>query len=321
MSDRTPSPVISPHRNRTPSAPHAQQPPILKPKFNLFGREHCSDQLTVMAIGGAEDKIQDRLILRTFIKLSGGEQAKILLIPMASGEPVVKGEIYSSLFADLGAASTQVLLVEDRAAGESPDLVQQLDDCTGVFISGGDQSRLYGLLGDTPLSAQLRQRVYQGRIVLAGTSAGAAILGHHMIAAGGSGEAPNYGLVEIETGFGILPGAIIDQHFHNRNRLARLMSAIAPHPQAIGIGIDEDTCAIVNGQGQIQVIGKAAVTILQATAPWSGKDFPLSESLPLSEPLPLSLHNLQLHLMGHGDVYDVSSLQADDLPASSWLDQ
>jgi cyanophycinase len=314
MSDRTPATVIE-----TLSPPYSDPwLPLLQPKFDLFGAECRSDKLTVMAIGGAEDKIQDRLILRTFVKLSGGAQAKILLIPMASEEPLVKGEIYGGLFADLGAASTQVLLVDDRPSGESPDLIQQLDDCTGVFISGGDQSRLCGLLGGTPLAEQLRQRVYQGQIVLAGTSAGAAILGHHMIACGGSGEAPNHGLVELETGFSILPGAIVDQHFHNRNRLARLISAIAPHPQAIGLGIDEDTCAIVNGQGQIQVIGKGAVTILQATH--SCKTNGLNGLIP-AEPQPLSLYNLQLHLMRHGDVYDLASWQADDLPASHWLDR
>ncbi len=313
MSDRTSSPVLaacSPHPKLS-----SGYSSLLQPRFDLFGNQHHSNQLTVMAIGGAEDKIQDRLILRTFVKLSGGQQAKILLIPLASETPEVKGQVYGGLFADLGAASTQVLLVGDRAAGESPDLIQQLDECTGVFISGGDQSRLCGLLGDTPFAEQLRQRVYAGKIVLAGTSAGAAVLGHHMIAAGGSGEAPNHGLVDLETGFGILPGAIVDQHFHNRNRLARLMSAIAPHPQAIGLGIDEDTCALVNGQGQLQVMGKGAVTILQSTQPGH------HDRLEPTEFLPLSLHNLQLHLIGHGEVYDLASLNSDGLPASHWLDQ
>jgi cyanophycinase len=312
MSDRTPSTLLE------ASSPNpklsACYTPLLKPRFDLFGQERRSDKLTVMAIGGAEDKIQDRLILRTFVKLAGGQQAKILLIPMASETPEIKGQIYGGLFADLGAESTQVLLVGDRAGGESADLIQQLEDCTGVFISGGDQSRLCGFLGSTPFAEQLRQRVYQGRIVLAGTSAGAAVLGHHMITGGGSGEAPNHGLVDLETGFGILPGAIVDQHFHNRNRLARLMSAIAPHPHAIGIGIDEDTCALVNGQGQIQVLGKGVVTILQSTQLWS-KD----GSLP-ANPLPLSLPNLQLHLIGHGEVYDAVNINSDGLPASRWLD-
>lgn len=275
------------------------------------------DRIVVMAIGGAEDKIQDRLILRTFVQLAGDSQAKILLIPMASEEPEMKGTIYSALFSELGAHSTEVLLVSDRQQGESTDLSKLLDTCTGVFISGGDQTRLCELIGNTPLIHLLRQRVHQGHIVLAGTSAGAAVLGHHMIAGGGSGSAPNPGLVDLDTGFGILPAAIVDQHFHNRNRLARLMSAIAAYPQAIGIGIDEDTCALVNEQGQVEVIGKGAVTILDATNTCS-----LS---PREEDLPLSLYNLQLHLLRHGDTYisprlRVGRLTFDDEQRLGWPD-
>jgi cyanophycinase len=87
-------------------------------------------------------------------------------------------------------------------------------------------------------------------------------MGHYMIAGGGSGESPNRSLVDMTTGLAIIPEVIVDQHFHNRNRMARLMSALAGHPDRLGIGIDEDTCALFEGDGLIEVIGKGTVTVL-----------------------------------------------------------
>jgi len=112
-----------------------------------------------------------------------------------------------------------------------------------VFLTGGDQLRLCAVLADTPVMETIRLRVQRNQLTLAGTSAGAAVMGHHMIAGGGSGESPNRSLVDLTTGLGILPEIIVDQHFQNRNRMARLIGAVAAHPDRLGIGIDEDTCA------------------------------------------------------------------------------
>jgi cyanophycinase len=141
------------------------------------------------------------------------------------------------------------------------------------------------------------QRVQQGEITIAGTSAGAAVMGHHMIAGGGSGESPNRSLVDMATGLGLIPEIIVDQHFHNRNRMARLMSAVAAHPERLGIGIDEDTCAMFERDGMLQVMGKGTVTIIDpAELSYTNHD-------EAGATAPLSLHNLRVHILSYGDRY------------------
>lgn len=253
---------------------------------------------TVMVIGGAEDKVHGREILQTFFARSGTTEARIAIIPCASREPAAIGERYRAIFEEMGAKAIQVLDIRERAQGEDPTWQDYLEGCTGVFMTGGDQLRLCALLADTPLMEKIRLQVQLGQITLAGTSAGAAVMGHHMIAGGGSGESPNRSLVDMATGLGIIPDAIVDQHFHNRNRMGRLLSAIASHPDRMGIGIDEDTCAMFEGDGLIQVIGKGTVTIIDT-----------SEVSHTNEPFvgatdPLSLFNLRLHVLCHGDCYD-----------------
>lgn len=253
---------------------------------------------TVMVIGGAEDKVHGREILHTFFARSGGTEARIAIIPCASREPAIIGDKYRTIFEEMGAKAIQVLDIRERAQGEDPAWQDYLEGCTGVFMTGGDQLRLCALLADTPLMEKIRLQVQLGQITLAGTSAGAAVMGHHMIAGGGSGESPNRSLVDMATGLGIIPDVIVDQHFHNRNRMARLLSAIASHPDRIGIGIDEDTCAMFEGDGLVQVIGKGTVTIIDTRdMSYTNEPFVVATD-------PLSICNLRLHVLCHGHRYD-----------------
>jgi cyanophycinase len=254
---------------------------------------------TVMVIGGAEDKVHGREILHTFFTRAGGTEAKIAIVPCASREPSAIGDRYHKIFTDMGATSIELLDIRERTQGEDPKWQEYMEECTGVFMTGGDQLRLCALVADTPLMEKVRMKVREGKIVLAGTSAGAAVMGHHMIAGGGSGESPNRSLVDMATGLGILPDVIVDQHFHNRNRMARLLSAIASHPDRLGIGIDEDTCAMFQGDGVIEVIGKGTVTIVDP-----GSAFATNEQQ-VGATDPLSLYNMRLHILCHGDRFEL----------------
>ncbi len=256
-----------------------------------------STKTAILVIGGAEDKVHGREILHTFFGRSGSVDARIAIIPSASREPAIIGERYLQIFQDMGAKEIRVLDIRDRSQAEDRDLQDYVEDCTGVFMTGGDQLRLCGLLADTPLMEKVRQRVQQGEITLAGTSAGAAVMGHHMIAGGGSGESPNRSLVDMATGLGIIPEIIVDQHFHNRNRMARLMSAVAAHPERLGIGIDEDTCALFERDGVLQVMGKGTVTIIDPA------ELSHTNHAQSSATDPLSLHNLRVHILSYGDRY------------------
>jgi cyanophycinase len=253
---------------------------------------------TILVIGGAEDKVHGREILTTFFRKSGGSESCIAIIPCASREPVIIGDRYRTIFEGMGAKAVQVLDIRERPQGEDPIWQSYIEGCTGVFMTGGDQLRLCSLLADTPLMEKIQMQVQLGTITLAGTSAGAAVMGHHMIAGGGSGESPNRSLVDLTTGLGFLPQTIVDQHYSNRNRVGRLLSAIASHPDRLGIGVDEDTCAMFTPDGIIHVIGKGTVMIVDPSElSYTNEPF-------VSAADPLSLFNLRVHVLTHGDRYN-----------------
>jgi cyanophycinase len=211
----------------------------------------------------------------------------------------VIGSKYRSIFESMGATSVEILDVRDRDQGTNASYLEYAQTCTGVFMTGGDQLRLCGLLADTRLMNSILDRVRRFDITLAGTSAGAAVMGYHMIAGGGSGESPNRSLVDMATGFGVLPHVIVDQHFHNRNRMARLLSAVSLHPDRLGIGIDEDTCACFEDDGVIEVLGKGTVTIVDAA------DMTYTNQALVGATDPVSLHNLRLNVLSYGDRYSI----------------
>lgn len=257
-----------------------------------------STQYPVMVIGGAEDKVNGCEILSAFFHSAGGSEAIIGIIPCASREPAVVGDRYYQIFQAMGAKQVQVLDIRYPNEGDEARWLEIFQDCTGIFVTGGDQIRLCDLLGGTALVKRIKEKVSQGNLTLAGTSAGAAMMGEAMIAGGSSGETPNQSLVDLTQGLGILPELLVDQHFHNRNRMARLMSAVAAHPDKLGVGIDEDTCAAVGDDGTFQVLGKGSVTIVD---PGSLTYTNHSEA---EDEAPLRIHNLKVHVLSKGDRYD-----------------
>jgi cyanophycinase len=258
-----------------------------------------SIKTAIMVIGGAEDKVHGREILHSFFLRSGGNDARIAILPCASREPAVIGERYRTIFGEMGAQAIEILDIQDRDQCNDLLVQEYLETCSGIFMTGGDQLRLCGLLADTPLMERLRIRAQLGQVTLAGTSAGAAVMGHHMIAGGGSGESPNRSLVDMTIGLGIIPELVVDQHFHNRNRMARLMSAIAGHPDKLGIGIDEDTCALFEGDDTLAVLGKGTVTIIDPA------EMSYTNQADVGATDPLCIANLRIHILSYGGRYDL----------------
>ena len=257
-----------------------------------------STRYPVMIIGGAEDKTNGCDILRAFFESAGGERATIGIIPSASREPTIVGDRYYQIFTKMGAKQVQVLDIRYREECSEARWLDILNDCSGIFITGGDQLRLRDLLGGTRIIDVIKERLANEQTVIAGTSAGAAIMGEDMIAGGSSGESPNQGLVDLTNGLGFIPELLVDQHFHNRNRMARLLSAIAAHPNRLGVGIDEDTCIAIAGDGTFQVLGKGTITIIDpGDLTHTSYDVTPNTS-------PLSLHNLKVHVLRKGDCYD-----------------
>ena len=218
----------------------------------------------VMIIGGAEDKFRDKQILARFARFSGGPDGRVVVISTASTLGEEATGTYTRLFEALGIRLVEGLRPEEREEAEDPANAAMLDDATGIFLTGGNQSRLTQVVAGTRLADALANAHDRGA-VLAGTSAGASAMASHMVAFGQSGPTPKNRMVQLSAGLGILEGMVVDQHFEQRSRIGRLLALVAQSPSLLGVGIDEDTCAIVHPDRTLQVIGKGAVTIVDGS--------------------------------------------------------
>ena len=251
-----------------------------------------------MIIGGAEDKVNQCEILRAFFNSSGGNNATIGIIPCASREPNIIGDRYYQIFKGMGAKQVQILDIRHPTESHEPRWSTIINHCTGVYFTGGDQVRLCWMIGGSKLLETIKTRLQLGQLALAGTSAGAAIMGEKMISGGSSGESPNRALVDLADGLAIMPELVVDQHFHNRNRMARLISAMASFPDRLGLGIDEDTCAAFLQDGTFQVLGAGTITVIDPG------HLTHTNCPEMVNSNPLSMHNLTVHVLVTGDRYD-----------------
>jgi cyanophycinase len=217
----------------------------------------------IVPIGGAENKENDRPILERFIRVSGGADADIVVIPTASRMHET-GPRYEKLFQDLGAAHVTVMDFDTRRDCQEPGRLRRIEEASGIFFTGGNQLRLTTLLGGTPVAKLIRLRNAHG-VTVGGTSAGASILSEHMIAFGDEGSSVISGSVRLAPGLGLTNRFIIDQHFRQRDRLGRLITALAYNPFAVGIGLDEDTAAFIGPDETIEVEGSGGVTVVDAS--------------------------------------------------------
>jgi len=220
---------------------------------------------TVIVIGGAEDKIRDRVILARFVQLAGGEDATIAVISTASSFGAAAGDRYRTVFTELGAKTVRPLHATTRAQANDETFSRAVRDATGIFLTGGNQLRLSSTIGGTILAETVLERFRDGAAV-AGTSAGASAMSTHMIAFGASGGTPKHRMAALAAGLGVLPGVIVDQHFQQRNRLGRLLSVIANNPSLLGLGVDEDTAGVVGPDGIMEVLGRGSITIVDGSA-------------------------------------------------------
>jgi cyanophycinase len=216
---------------------------------------------TVIIIGGAEDKIRDRVILGRFAALAGGDEGTVVVVSTASSLGREAGERYRQVFGELGVGSVRPLHAVTRAQANDETFARAVSDATGIFLTGGNQLRLSSTIGGTRLAEAILERFRAGAVI-GGTSAGASAMSSHMIAFGASGGTPKHRMAALAAGLGVLPGVIVDQHFQQRNRLGRLLSVIASNPSLLGLGVDEDTAGIVAPDGVMEVIGRGSITIV-----------------------------------------------------------
>ena len=261
----------------------------------------------LVIVGGAEKRWKDRLILRSFLEHAGGISARVCLLVAASSEPADAAASYLRAFADLGVKNCEALPVIDRASAFLPEVSKSILEANAVFITGGDQARLMTALWETPALAALHRAHHLRGCCIGGTSAGAAAMSRHMIADGAAVHRARKGVVGTDIGLGLLTSAIVDQHFSERRRLARLLSALARRPDLLGVGVDENTALVIDGDKGIEVVGTGVVTLVDPTYARTNIDGIEDDGL-------LELLGLRLHTLPSGHRYPVNGSGGADLP-------
>ena len=256
----------------------------------------------IIPIGGAEEKLNNPEILDRFVDVCGGLDARIGIIPTAS-ELEDTGRNYEKLFRTIGVKHARVLPFITREDCQNGVDVDYIEKCDGVFMTGGNQLRLSTTLGGTRVAQLIRRRNAEGMHV-AGTSAGAAFMPEHMIAGGAEGSTPSPDMVTMAPGLGLTNAFIIDQHFRQRDRLGRLLTALAYNPFAVGIGLDEDTAAFIRPCDELEVVGSGGITVIDPThLSYSSMDRARRGE-------PVSLIDVTLHILVSGGRFDIASRKA-----------
>lgn len=255
----------------------------------------------LVIIGGAEDKEGDCTVLREFLRLAGGVKAHIAVLTAATSLPGEVGDDYIRIFERLGAETVQVIDTRDRDDAERQEALDIAEQSTGFFFTGGDQARIIDLIKGTQLDKVIHRRHAEGAVV-GGTSAGAAMMPDVMIVEGESQTNPRVDAVDMGPGMAFAPGIVIDQHFAQRGRLGRLISALVQEKAVLGLGIDEDTAVLVDGN-DLEVIGRGAVTVVdESESTYNNLNGLLKDEA-------LAVHNVKLHILPHGAHFNLKTRQ------------
>ena len=272
----------------------------------------CNGHLVI--VGGSEDREHDMAVLKRFVELSGGPDALIVVITAASRIPADMWKIYDGAFAELGVVRREHLHIDSREQANSAAAATLLNAAGGIFMTGGDQKRLLALIGATKIDIALHDAYKLRGACVGGTSAGASAMSGHMLADGKAGLHPAKDTVNLGAGLGLVQHVVIDQHFSERQRLARLLTVVAQNPYLQGVGIDENTALVVTRGRGIDVIGEGAVTVIDGRSILTNLADIARRDCP-------ELIDVRLHLLPAGTCYDASADAAPDLtPPAPLLD-
>jgi cyanophycinase len=265
----------------------------------------------LVCIGGAEEKSgteeeQQRNdiasvrygILDNIVSLMRGKFPTVEVITAATSVPEDYYYEYEVAFKKAECGDVGHINIQNREMASDPQILHRLAKCEGVMFTGGDQFKLYSILGNTPVFEVLKQRYQEEHFIIAGTSAGAAAMSNTMIYGGSPVRAYFKGEIKMAPGFGFFNDVIIDTHFDKRGRFARLAQAIATQPTSVGIGLGENTGVIVEGGTRLKAIGSGSVIIIE------GHNLVHNNIAQVEMGKPISVSNLDVHIMAGGDKYD-----------------
>src|SRR5215213_4292702 len=270
---------------------------------------------TLVVIGGKENKGQDgpenkkkpadfiKLeVLDVFKDATHKREPTVEVITTASSEGKEAFNDYVKVFEKIGITNVGHIHHNTRREVLHDPLTERIKNADAFFFSGGDQLLLTGIYGGTAFLTQLKQRYISNPIVIGGTSAGAMALSTPMIYAGNEEVQELGGQIKVTMGLEFMKDVCIDTHFVNRGRFVRMSQVIITNPTCIGIGIEEDTCVIVQNGGQMQVAGTGLVVIIE------GFDIAEANLKSFAEDKPVTARNIKVHLLSDGDKYNVPQI-------------
>jgi cyanophycinase len=264
---------------------------------------------TLVAIGGAEDKVGRREVLTRFVELAGGPDARVVVCATASAYGEDAERRYDEVFRSLGVGAVEAVSPGSRSEATDEAAVAAVERATAVFLTGGNQMVLAAAVVGTPFGDAVQQAYRRGAVV-GGTSAGASVLAEHMVAFGSSGSTPKNRQGHLGRGLGLLPGAIVDQHFGQRNRYGRLLALVARNPSLLGIGVDEDTAAVVSGGRVLEVVGRGSVLVVDGRSA-------VTDAATATRSEPLLVSGAVVHALPQGSRFDLVEARLVDRPTRS----
>lgn len=220
----------------------------------------------------------------------------INILPLASQHQEEIGQSYLEAFGKIG-YDVHLMIIRDKKEVDDVRNLQKLQDSDGLFMTGGDQERLMKMLEGTDFVDLMKQKYLKENFVIAGTSAGAMVLSEFMIQGGGSEESLIKGTVELSSGFGLLPGTIIDTHFLERGRFSRLTEALCKKSKFTGIGLSEDTGVVITAGKQLRIIGSGTVIVIESD------EIKNTNYSTRKNNEPVYIENLVIHILSKGTSY------------------
>ncbi|GAB4337587.1 MAG: cyanophycinase [Flammeovirgaceae bacterium] len=269
----------------------------------------------LIAIGGSEDKsiflddsednyhkldFYEAGVLRSVLSQMKGVASHVEVITTATSMPYEVGEDYVRAFKELG-CQINLLHIREREHTRDSGYLKRLQEADGVLFTGGDQLKIIDVFSGTEALEILKHRYQYDNFVIAGTSAGSMAMSEIMIEGGTSGNRSLMkGVVRIGKGLGFIKSIIIDSHFMKRGRFGRLTKTVAMHPECVGVGLGEDTGAIISGDGELSVIGSGHVVIID------GKDSVCNDIQETKYGMPFTIAGLKVHVLARNYQYNIN---------------
>ena len=271
----------------------------------------------LMIIGGADRLDPEARLAKLFVQMAERAESHtplrdIVILSTATRHPEILTNDYVNIYTRIGVSRSRILtpLIRNRDEAMDPRNADVVRGAAGIFITGGDQYALTQALDRTPVEEAIREAYGKGAVV-AGTSAGATAMGRPMIVAGGGSGELRKGVVQMSHGLAWAgDDLIIDTHFGARGRFPRLASVVAENPHALGVGIDENTCLLVDHDGRALVVGVGVAYFLDAS------HAALDTAPRVRTGQPISISPLNVHILASGQEYNLRTRHVISHPAT-----